>query len=152
MLFQPALVPFRVIALATAAILLPVSEANAFRIIHVQDAAATVKSSTVRFIYPKNFQRSAPVNSTVARKTRTVIVNNVATSYSLRINVNVNVYRRPAWYWNRNGGIRLRGIRLPTSCRGVSSFRPQAASSGNLRVLICSPDAALPAIKPYSAA
>ena len=39
-----------------------------------------------------------------------------------------------------------------TSCRDVSSFRPQAASSGNLRVLICSPDAALPAIKPYSAA
>ena len=107
MLFQPVLVPFRVIALAIAAMLLPVSEANAFRIIHVQDAAATVKSSAVKYIYPKNFQRSAPVNSAVARETRTVIVNNVATSYSPRINVNVDVYRRPAWYWNRNGGIRI---------------------------------------------
>ena len=107
MLFQPVLVPFRIIALATTAILLLVSEANAFRIIDVQDAAATVKSSAVKYIYPKNFQRSAPVNFISALETKTVIVNNVATSYSPRINVNVNVYRRPAWYWNRNGGIRL---------------------------------------------
>lgn len=102
MLFQPVLIPFRIIALATTAILLLASEANAFRIIHVQDAAATVKSSDVKYIYPKNFQRSAPVNVTV--ETRPVIVNTVATSYSPRIKVNVNVYRR---YWNGYRGIRV---------------------------------------------
>ena len=101
MLFQPVLVPFRSIALATLAMLLPVSEANAFRIIHVQDAGATVKSSTVKFIYPKNYQGGTLANVTV--ETKTVIVNTVATNYSPRINVNVNVYSGPAWY---------RGIRV----------------------------------------
>ena len=104
MLFQSVPIPFRIVALATTAILLLVTEANAFRIIHVQDATATVKSSAVKFIYPINFQRGVPVNSSVALETKTVIVNNVNTSY---INVNVNVYRRPAWYWNRDGGIRV---------------------------------------------
>jgi len=108
MLSQSFLFPIRIFVLAIFATVMFVPEASAFRILKVASSSADKKAPVVRYIYPGSFKQDEPLDFSVREPARPpVIIKRVSSCNSPRINLNVDLYRRPAWYWNRNGGIRI---------------------------------------------
>lgn len=105
MMSQSVLFPMRIFALATIAMLLFVSEANAFRIFHVANSSAGKSSPIVRYIYPKNFKLDFPLEFSVRERNRKpVIINQVTSCYCPHVEVHVTLHRR-GWY--RHGQIKV---------------------------------------------